>query len=283
MKSFACLAIALLSYSAGFADIDLDNVSVSKTGDSIQVDITASKPCLVEHFLIEEPPQKIVIDLHGVINDWSPKNFSNLPLVSIDKVRTSQFQISPELISRVVLDINRPVDYVVEELPAGIRIKFAAATGEGSFAPWSANQAIAPANKPIVPRPAPVVQENQKPAQQAKPKVAIDTFPRRKLVSYAGAGQRDPFKPLTSGQGARLMAGEVPAIENLSLVGIFEDESGNNALFEDAEGNGYILKPNDRVKNGYLVTLQKDKAIFQITEYGWTRTVSLELQLPELK
>jgi hypothetical protein len=282
MKSSACLAIALLLYGTGHADIDLDNIAISKVVDSIQVDVTASKPCLVEHFLIDEPPQKIVVDLHGVANDWSPKNFSNLPLVSIDKIRTSQFQVSPELISRVVLDINRPVDYVVEELPTGIRIKFAAAAGEGSFSPWSVkSQTSQPKPSPAA-KPAPIVKE-EKPAQTAKPKVAIESFPRRRLVSYSGGRYRDPFKPLTSGQGARLMAGEVPAIENLSLVGIFDDESGNNALFEDAEGNGYILRPNDRVKNGYLVTLQKDKAIFQITEYGWTRTVSLELQLPELK
>ena len=52
---------------------------------------------------------------------------------------------------------------------------------------------------------------------------------------------------------------------------------------EDAEGNGFILKPNDRVQNGFLVSIYKDKAIFQVTEYGWTRTVALNLQMPELK
>ena len=282
MKSSLCLAAGLLLYSAAFADTYIDDISVSKAGDSIQVDVTADKPCMVEHFLIDEPPQKIVVDLHGVINNWSPKSFANLPLVSIDRIRTSQFQVSPELISRVVLDVNRPVDYVVEELPTGIRIKFVAATGEGAFAPWSAKSILASYKTPPAPKPAPTVKK-EKPAQQPPPKVAIEAFPRRRLVSYPGGRYRDPFKPLTSSQGARLIAGEVPAIENLSLVGIFDDESGNNALFEDAEGNGYILRPNDRVKNGYLVTLRKDKAIFQITEYGWTRTVSLELQIPELK
>ncbi|NLI15675.1 MAG: hypothetical protein GX409_05240, partial [candidate division Zixibacteria bacterium] len=76
---------------------------------------------------------------------------------------------------------------------------------------------------------------------------------------------------------------KLPAVENLILVGVLEEEDGNQALFEDAEGNGYILKPSDPVRNGYLASIQKDKAVFQITEYGWTRTVALNLKLPELK
>ena len=86
MKSSLCLAAGLLLYSAAFADTYIDDISVSKAGDSIQVDVTADKPCMVEHFLIDEPPQKIVVDLHGVINNWSPKSFANLPLVSLDRI-----------------------------------------------------------------------------------------------------------------------------------------------------------------------------------------------------
>jgi hypothetical protein len=76
------------------------------------------------------------------------------------------------------------------------------------------------------------------------------------------------------------LPGEVPAIENLALVGIFEDDDGRQALFEDTESNGFILRANDKVQNGYLVTIQKDKAIFQVSEYGWTRTVALNLKTP---
>ena len=75
----------------------------------------------------------------------------------------------------------------------------------------------------------------------------------------------------------------MPSIENLELVGILSNVDGNRALLEDAEGNGYMLMPRDKVKNGYLVSVTDTKAIFQITEYGWTRTVALELDVPEIK
>ena len=67
------------------------------------------------------------------------------------------------------------------------------------------------------------------------------------------------------------------------MVGILEDIDGYRALLEDADGSGYILSQNDKIKNGYLVSVTEDKAVFQITEYGWTRTVALELELPEIR
>ena len=75
----------------------------------------------------------------------------------------------------------------------------------------------------------------------------------------------------------------LPVLENLTLVGILEDIDGNRALLEDAEGNGYMLASGDKIKSGYVVSVTKSKAVFQITEYGWTRTVALELDFPELR
>jgi len=88
--------------------------------------------------------------------------------------------------------------------------------------------------------------------------------------------------PLIGGATGTLLS-SLPVLENLKLVGILEDIDGNRALLEDSEGNGYILMPNDKVKNGYLVSVTKNKAIFQVTEYGWTRTVALELKILELE
>jgi hypothetical protein len=69
----------------------------------------------------------------------------------------------------------------------------------------------------------------------------------------------------------------VPAAEQLRLVGIMRSLAGNKALLEDGEGNGYILAPGDRVRNGYLVSVSESKVLFQVTEYGWTKTVAMEL------
>ena len=110
----------------------------------------------------------------------------------------------------------------------------------------------------------------------------VETTPKRKIVEYASMGMKDPFTPLVGAGSGRIREG-LPSLENLKLVGILEDLEMHRALLEDAEGNGYMLKPNDKIKGGYLVTVTDSKAIFQVTEYGWTRTVALELAIPEIK
>lgn len=107
----------------------------------------------------------------------------------------------------------------------------------------------------------------------------MQVSPNRKVIRYHSEGRRDPFSPLTGRD--RFASGKkrraVPAAEQLRLVGIMRSLSGNKALLEDGEGNGYILAPGDRVRNGYLVSVSENKVLFQVTEYGWTKTVAMEL------
>jgi len=112
--------------------------------------------------------------------------------------------------------------------------------------------------------------------------IQVDTTPKRQIIEYAALSSKDPFKPLV-GAGAGKVSDGLPSLENLKLVGILEDSRMNRALLEDAEGNGYMLKPNDRIQSGFLVSVTERKAIFQVTEYGWTRTVALELEIPEIR
>lgn len=350
MRLVSSLAVVMLLFGLSQAETVLDDISVSRQSDSIYVDIVTSKPTLYEHFMIQDAPEKIVVDLIDTRHIWPKRNFSDLPFLSINQIRTSQYKEPPELTTRVVLDINRPIEYRVEELPAGLRIVLPAVADEGTFAPWSAKESLLNATAVQNTQPVTIeeeaeperVEQNVEPEaveQKAEPEVAIEDniepeaveqnaepevvtednaepekveqkvepesvieekiepqkaeskptiqtkvedFPRRKVVDYKPGSDRDPFKPLV-GQGTSVGAGMLPAVENLSLVGIFNDDTGVRALLEDAEGNGYILKPNDKVQNGYLVSIQKDKAVFQVTEYGWTRTVALNLQMPELK
>jgi hypothetical protein len=107
----------------------------------------------------------------------------------------------------------------------------------------------------------------------------MQVSPSRKVIRYHSEGRRDPFSPLTGrdryASGKKRRA--VPAAEQLRLVGIMRSLAGNKALLEDGEGNGYILAPGDRVRNGYLVSVSESKVLFQVTEYGWTKTVAMEL------
>jgi Tfp pilus assembly protein PilP len=67
-------------------------------------------------------------------------------------------------------------------------------------------------------------------------------------------------------------------VGTLRLVGVLKAPDGSAALLEDFEGYGYILKDGDQVKNGYVVQIGQDKIIFQIKEYGWSRTIALRLE-----
>ena len=87
----------------------------------------------------------------------------------------------------------------------------------------------------------------------------IETVYKRRVVTYQSDGRKDP------------------AYESLKLVGILKDASGNMALLEDGEGYGYIMREGDRVRNGEVIYVGDDRLLFQITEYGWSKTVSIEL------
>lgn len=281
MRILIGLAIAMFICGFAAADIYLDDISVTREGDSVIVDITTTKPCLYEHFMIKDAPEKIVVDLQGTINDWPKKSFTNLSFNSIERIRTSQFQAKPAPVSRVVLDINRSIGYRVEELPMGVRVKIPASENEIAFTTWNVGQVLQSAPKVAVAKKEEAAPDTVKPKPAMK-LTNVEDFPKRKAVRYQAKNSRDPFRALV-GLGTNLMAGQIPAVENLTLVGVFDDETGRKALFEDSEGIGFLLRANDRVQNGYLVSIQKDKAVFQVTEYGWTRTVALKLQIPELK
>jgi hypothetical protein len=69
----------------------------------------------------------------------------------------------------------------------------------------------------------------------------------------------------------------LPNIENLKLVGVLEGFYENMALVEDSRGFAYILESGDRIKNGRVLRVDQDRLVCQISEYGWTRNVSLDL------
>ncbi len=107
----------------------------------------------------------------------------------------------------------------------------------------------------------------------------VAEFPKRLVIKYNGGHRRDPFATLIdeTKQNNSPIERRVPNVEGLRLVGIIEAELGNSALFEDKDGYGYILKEGDKVQKGYVLRVREDKVFFQIFEYGWSRTVALNL------
>ena len=105
----------------------------------------------------------------------------------------------------------------------------------------------------------------------------VQGISRRETIYYQSERRRDPFAPLTERICTELGEIPLPTFESLKLVGILRDEAGNRALLEDDRGYGYILKKGDKIKNGLVVSVDDNQVVFQIQEYGWSKTIALEL------
>ena len=108
----------------------------------------------------------------------------------------------------------------------------------------------------------------------------VAEFPKRLVIKYKARSSRDPFETLINEAKTynNPIEKRIPNVEGLELVGILESEVGaNSALFEDKNGYGYILKEGDKVRKGYVLRVEHDRVYFQIFEYGWSRTVALNI------
>ncbi len=122
-------------------------------------------------------------------------------------------------------------------------------------------------------------------AQVEKPEAKIagkkvEEVPQRKLLVYHSGEREDPFSPLTGKKSFTLGSTPLPSIEELKLVGILESNNGFKALLENELGFGYILQTGDKIRNGAVVSIDKERIIFQIWEYGFTKNIALELFTP---
>ncbi len=110
----------------------------------------------------------------------------------------------------------------------------------------------------------------------------VAQFPKRLVIKYKSKSYRDPFATLIDDSKTynNPVEKKIPNVEGLKLVGIIQadQKSDNRALFEDNNGYGYILKTGDKVRKGYVLRVNSDKVYFQIFEYGWSRTVALNLE-----
>ena len=104
-------------------------------------------------FVLANPP-RLVIDLPGVKNEVRQRAIAVKGDV-VSRVRVSQFQTSPEMITRVVIDLARPVAYAIA--PDGERL--AVLVGEGvsaaEIAPSAPTAPAATAEAQVAEAPAP--------------------------------------------------------------------------------------------------------------------------------
>ena len=105
----------------------------------------------------------------------------------------------------------------------------------------------------------------------------LSVVPQRRMIEYNPMTDRDVFLPPTEKEEMGFVEAPLPLFENLKLVGILKDRQGNRALLEDEVGFGYILTSGERIKNGYVIAIEDDQAIFHVEEYGGYQIMVLEL------
>ena len=99
--------------------------------------------------------------------------------------------------------------------------------------------------------------------------------PAKRVIHYNPRGP-DPFKPIHS--NATSLTG-LPFVDHLSLVGVLYDDVDRIALCEDIK-NGrrpFAFREHDRVEKGKVLKIYPDKVVFLITEYGISRSFTLQL------
>jgi type IV pilus assembly protein PilQ len=112
------------------AAAELRTVSVDRDGAGRPVvTLTGSGPMAYETLELENP-QRLVIDLKGTVSQVD-RNQVPVDEGGVLRVRAGQFRNSPEPVSRVVVDLDRPVPYRIEEAGNDLRIAF----GEQGDAP----------------------------------------------------------------------------------------------------------------------------------------------------
>jgi hypothetical protein len=101
---------------------------------------------------------------------------------------------------------------------------------------------------------------------------------------YQSNDREDPFKALVSGAyEATDGASELVDVASARLVGVMWGEDDRFALVEDGAGYGYILRVGDAVRNGTVVSIRTNAVTAQLTLYGITNEVVLELDNVEAK
>lgn len=98
---------------------------------------------------------------------------------------------------------------------------------------------------------------------------------KKHVIKYRGGG-RDPFMPLVEDT---IGLEDMPYVENLNLVGVLINDVDKIALCEDEKNKKrpFNFRERDRVRNGRVLRIYKDKVVFLLTEYGISRSYTLSL------
>jgi type IV pilus secretin PilQ/predicted competence protein len=103
------LVLSLLALSAGAVENEINGVNVVPADGKVRIEISKAGSVTFDAFTMSEP-ERLVINCVGAKYNvpWQSKDVQSS---IVKKVRTSQFQLDPLVISRVVLDLSAGIDY----------------------------------------------------------------------------------------------------------------------------------------------------------------------------
>ncbi len=123
----------------------------------------------------------------------------------------------------------------------------------------------------------PAVQDTTELQAAARQAVASEAIYRRERFVYPTDNRRNPFISLLEVEDAG------PQFENLDLVGIiFGGSAGSVATMIDrATDKRYRVRRGDSVGNARVVEIRPDAVVFQVTQFGVTRSETLRIRKEE--
>lgn len=296
-----------------WGDYRLQSITLESDGKTAVATIEADGAFSFNHFKLEDELFRVVVDLEETTNPIGIGECREIPSQSMVSVRTSQFSRDP-LVCRVVFDFAEAREWRVKQ--EGERLKlFFSTPGERGFPRFTLFQdggekrgnpepvaEVASSQKPEAvaeEHPETATQKRVEPvkvtqkAPEVKVQVAGETpsstppperpekkriLPQREKVQYLPRKSRDPFASLLGKENPKgFVVSDLPSGENLKLVGIVNEGGHFKALCENNYGIGYILGEKDRLKDGYVASVEADRVVFIIQRYGWSNRQVLEL------
>lgn len=122
------------------------------------------------------------------------------------------------------------------------------------------------------------VQDTAQAQAQARPQPAApEAIYRREKFVYPSDGRRDPFLSLLTLEDAG------PQFEDLDLVGIvYGGAHGSVATLVDrATDKRYRVRRGDIAGNARVVEIRPNEVVFQVTQFGVTRSETLRIRKEE--
>ena len=110
-------------------------------------------------------------------------------------------------------------------------------------------------------------------------KLETTVFRREEPIVYKSEGRRDPFRALISDEKKE---GEVKTdllrLDQAVLTGIVWSSGDYVAMVRDKDGKSFFLREGDRIYQGRVVDVEQSKVIFEVSEFGDYRRITLDVQ-----